>query len=167
MAMKEETWFLSPFFFFFLASVDHISIWMLLCLSVCARVSLLKMHWCLKLCHLVKSSEHSDTPPGPSPTTNSSAWKKATHHPVPPKKKEKLSPCLNYHLCLVFASLKTNTSELERGLDEKQRSTQSPRHFLWASGLWVYGPSSCFVNKHQTAAALLLLHQREYFSVCV
>lgn len=111
------------------ALVAHICIWMLLCLSVCARVSLLKMHWCLKLCHLVKSSEHSENAAGTFTNHKLTAWKRATHHPVSPPKKG------------VFAWITTsvwnisNTSELERDLDEKQRGPQTPRHFIWASGL--------------------------------
>lgn len=128
--------------------------------SVCTCVSLLKMRWCLKkLCHLEKSSEHRETPPGPSPTTNSLLEKEQRTSSSLKKKKymPELPPL--FGICLVKDKYTWTWK------DEKQRQTS--RHFLLASGLWVYGLSSCFVNKHRTATALLLLHQREYFSMCV
>lgn len=50
------------------------------CFSLFARVSLMKMHWCLKRCHLVKSSAHSQIPPLSQPPSEfrPRAWKGAS-----------------------------------------------------------------------------------------
>ncbi len=155
MAVKEETWFLA----IFLALVAHISIWMLPCLSVCTCVSA-EDALMFKTVSSGKIIRAQQSAAGTVTHHKLTVRTRARHHPVPP------FAWFTTLVCCLPRYRWTQMSLREVWMKNKG-GAQTLRHVLWASGLWVYGPSSGFVNKHQTTAALLLLHQREYFSMCV